>query len=277
VEGQRPRILISNDDGIRSTGLKALHRRLSDLGEVVVVAPDRERSATSHSFTLDRPLRVSEVEPGWFAVDGTPADCVYLGLLKLCPSPPQLLVSGINHGFNLGSDVFYSGTVACAVEAALRDVPAIAVSLEWKRGLQRDLESFSASADLAHALARAVLREGLPKATLLNVNVPQDARPGAYQWTCLGRRLYRDQVDERADLRGRRYYWIGGPAAGYGDVPGSDCHAVRDRYASVTPLDLDLTHEGLLERLPSWRLDGFEAAVEEDLAAAGGASGTGGK
>jgi 5'-nucleotidase len=231
----------------------------------LVVAPDRERSATSHAFTLDRPLRCEEVAPGWFSVDGTPADCVYLGLLKLCGRCPDLVVSGINHGFNLGSDVFYSGTVACAVEAALRDVPAIAVSREYRAGLLKDPTAFDTAATLAHALAQAVLAEGLPRATLLNVNVPHNARPGAYQWTCLGRRVYRDQVEERADLRGRTYYWIGGPADGYGDVAGSDLHAVRDRIASVTPLDLDLTHDGLLEQLPRWRIEGFEAAVAADL------------
>jgi 5'-nucleotidase len=123
----RPLILVSNDDGIRSNGIRTLAARLGDLGDVIVVAPDRERSATSHAFTLDRPLRVEEVEDGRFMVDGTPADCVYLGLLKICPRKPDLVVSGINHGFNLGSDVFYSGTVAGAVEAALRDVPAIAM------------------------------------------------------------------------------------------------------------------------------------------------------
>ncbi|HEX4461641.1 MAG TPA: 5'/3'-nucleotidase SurE, partial [Polyangia bacterium] len=120
----RPLILLANDDGIQSAGIRALGRRLADLGDLVVVAPDRERSATSHAFTLNHPLRCDELEPGWFSVDGTPADCVYLGILEICPRKPDLVVSGINHGFNLGSDVFYSGTVAGAVEAALRDVPA---------------------------------------------------------------------------------------------------------------------------------------------------------
>jgi 5'-nucleotidase len=263
----RPLILIANDDGIRSNGIRVLTAHLRDLGDVVVVAPDRERSATSHAFTLDRPLRVEEIEPSHFMVDGTPADCVYLGLLKLCGRKPDLVVSGINHGFNLGSDVFYSGTVAGAVEAALRDVPAIAMSLEWKRGMHKAEDAFAPAAAFAHALARAVLAEGLPPGTLLNVNVPMDARPNAYRWTKLGKRLYRDQVDERADLRGRRYYWIGGPAMGYGDVPGSDCRAVEERVVSVTPLDLDLTHAGLLERLPQWNLEGFERAVESDLEA----------
>jgi 5'-nucleotidase len=260
----RPLILCSNDDGVHAAGLKTLAERLSDLGDVLVVAPDRERSATSHAFTLDRPLRCDPVAPGWYSVDGTPADCVYIGILKLAERRPSLVVSGINHGHNLGSDVFYSGTVAGAVEAALRDVPAIAVSLEWARGLRHKPELFAPAASFVHALARATLAEGLPPGTLLNVNVPQGA-PKGYKWTRLGKRVYRDQVDERKDLRGRLYYWIGGPADGFGDVPDSDLHAVRDGVVSVTPLDLDLTHAGLLERLPGWRIEGFEAALERDL------------
>ncbi len=261
----RPTILVSNDDGYRSAGIRALAARLADLGDVMVVAPDRERSATSHAFTLDRPLRCEQVAPNCFSVDGTPADCVYIALLKICTQKPALLVSGINHGFNLGSDVFYSGTVAAAVEAALRDTPAMAVSLEWHKGMRDNEAAFAPAADFAHALARGILKEGLPPGTLLNVNVPHSPPPRGYRWTRLGKRLYRDQVDERADLRGRRYYWIGGPAEGYGDVPGSDCHAVRDGVVAVTPLDLDLTHAGLLERLPGWKLDGFEAVVEAEL------------
>jgi 5'/3'-nucleotidase len=265
----RPLIMLANDDGIHAAGIRALGRRLADLGDLIVVAPDRERSANSHAFTLDRPLRCEELEPGWFMVDGTPADCVYLGLIKICPRKPDLLVSGINHGFNLGSDIFYSGTVACAVEAALREVPAIAMSLQWKRGVTWSEEAFAPAAQFAHALGRAVLAEGLPPGTLLNVNVPSDQPPTGYRWTKLGKRLYRDQVDERDDLRGRRYYWIGGPATGYGDVPGSDCHAVRDGVVSVTPLDLDLTHAGLLDRLPNWNVDGFDRMVEADLGTPG--------
>ena len=261
----RPLIMLANDDGIHATGLRTLARRLGDLADVVVVAPDRERSAMSHAFTLHRPLRCEEVEPGFFAVDGTPADCVYIGVLKLCKTRPSLVVSGINHGFNLGSDVFYSGTVAGAVEAALRDVPAIAVSLEWARGMTGNEQMFRPAADFVHALARATLAEGLPRGTLLNVNVPQNPTPKGYQWTRLGRRVYRDQVDERKDLRGRRYYWIGGPADGYGDVEGSDLHAVRDGHVSVTPLDLDLTHAGLLDRLPGWTLEGFDRVARHDL------------
>src|SRR5438046_4008644 len=127
----KPLILLANDDGVHARGLRALAERLADLGDVIVVAPDRERSATSHAFTMNRPLRVEQVRPGWFSVDGTPVDCVYIGVLKLAGRRPSLLVSGINHGPNLGSDVFYSGTVACAVEGSIRGVPSMAVSLDY--------------------------------------------------------------------------------------------------------------------------------------------------
>src|SRR5262249_10956437 len=138
------------------------------------------------------------------------------------------------------------------------------VSLEFQRNMRRDEKLFEPAARFVHALARAALTEGLPRGTLLNVNVPA-AWQGRYRWARLGRRVYRDQVDERRDLRGRRYYWIGGPAEGFGDVPDSDLHAVRDGSVAVTPLDLDLTHAGLLEKLPGWRLEGFEATVARDL------------
>jgi 5'-nucleotidase len=256
---ERPLILLANDDGVHARGLHALAERLGDLGDLVVVAPDRERSATSHAFTMDRPLRVQEVRPGWFSVDGTPVDCVYLGVLKLSPRPPALLVSGVNHGLNLGADVFYSGTVACAVEAAIRSIPAMAMSLDVHA-----VADFGPAAAFAHALARAILVEGLPEATLLNVNVPVGAARH-YRFTRLGKRLYRDTVEERADLRGRRYYWLGGPPIGVGDIDGSDGAAIHDGVVSVTPLGLDLTHGGLLERLPGWRLQGFEAVVDQEL------------
>jgi 5'-nucleotidase len=254
---EQPLILISNDDGIAAAGIVALSQALSDLGEILVVAPAREQSAMSHAISLDRPLRKREVRPSWFAIDGTPVDCVYLGLLNLAPRPPALVVSGINHGYNLGADVFYSGTVAAAVEAAIRGVPAFAVSLG-----ARELD-FSHAAAFAHAMGHAVLDKGLPQQTLLNVNIPPGKLDG-YRWTRLGRRIYRDQVEERTDLRGRTYYWIGGPDVGFGDVPGSDCHAVRDGLASVTPLDLDLTHSHLLAQLPGWELRGFEAVLERE-------------
>jgi 5'-nucleotidase len=260
----RPLILISNDDGIHATGIAALAGGLEDLGEILVVAPAREQSAMSHAISLDRPLRKTEVRKGWFAIDGTPVDCVYLGLLNIAPRPPALVISGINHGYNLGADVFYSGTVAAAVEGAIRGVPSFAISQSAHE------PDFGGAARFAHALAHTVLAMGLPPQTLLNVNIPP-GKLGGYRWTRLGRRIYRDQVEERADLRGRHYYWIGGPDAGFSDVPGSDCHAMRDGVASVTPLDLDLTHAHLLEQLPGWELRGFEAVLEHE-AQAGAAS-----
>jgi 5'-nucleotidase len=257
------KIVLTNDDGVRADGLGFLASRLQDLGEVWVVAPDRERSATGHALTLHEPLRVESVAERWFAVSGTPADCVYLAVLELCKEP-ALVISGINHGYNLGSDIFYSGTVAGAVEAALRGVPALAISTQARRPRM----DFGPAADLAHALATAVLAEGLPRKTLLNVNVPQprpdEAPQRGYSWTRLGERIYRDMVESRQDPRGYNYFWIGGAAQEGEDLPGTDMNAVRNGLASVTPLGLDLTHTGLLERLPEWRLHGFEAVMAHE-------------
>jgi 5'-nucleotidase len=255
----RPLILISNDDGIHAPGLRALAERLAELGDICVVAPDGQRSAMSHALTLEHPLRVEEIRPGWWSVDGTPADCVYLAMMKILPRTPALVVSGINDGYNLGSDFFYSGTVAAAVEAAIRGVPAFAISLE--RGPREGLEPAAA---FARALAHAILAAGLPPSTLLSVNVPNHGPLAGYRWTRLGRRLYRDQVDMRTDPRGRRYYWIGGPALPSEDAGDADGKAVEAGVVSVTPLDLDLTHHALLGELPGWRLAGFEAILERE-------------
>lgn len=250
---ERPLILVCNDDGVRAPGIEALAAAMTELGEVVVVAPDREMSAMSHSISLHRPLRVEEIRRNWYSVDGTPVDCAYLGLLHLAPRKPALVVSGVNAGYNLGTDVFYSGTVAAAVEGALRKIPAIAVSRERGYG-----DDYGPAAALARALGAAVLEHGLPPGILLNVNVPSAKGPAGYRWTCLGERLYHDKVDVRSDPRGRKYFWIGGPEVGFGDVPDSDCLAVRDGVCSVTPLELDFTHQPLLGEVPGWRLDGFE-------------------
>ena len=251
---KKPLVLITNDDGVLAPGIRAVADALRDFAEVVVAAPDRERSAASHSISLDRPLRVDEVEPGTYSIDGTPVDCVYLALLHLVPRKPALVVSGINNGFNLGSDVFYSGTVAGAVEGALRGVPAIAVSLERRRP-----QDFSHAARFLGALAGEMIRRGpgaLPDASLLSVNVPGGELRG-YRVTFLGRRVYRDQVDVRQDLRGRSYYWIGGPEESATDLPGSDLDAVRAGLASITPLGLDLTHARLIGELVSWQVGNF--------------------
>jgi 5'-nucleotidase len=252
--GERPLILLSNDDGVSAPGIRAAADALRGVGDVMVAAPDRERSASSHSISLDRPLRVDEIEPGVYAIDGTPVDCVYLALLHLAPRRPALVVSGINNGYNLGSDVFYSGTVAAAVEGALRGVPALAVSLERRRP-----QDFSHAARFLTALAGQIVARGpgaLPDASLLSVNVPPGPVSG-YRVTFLGRRVYRDQVEVREDLRGRSYYWIGGPEEAATDLPGSDLTAVRDGLVSVTPLGLDLTHRPLVTELPAWSVAGF--------------------
>jgi 5'-nucleotidase len=251
---ERPLILVTNDDGVLAPGIRAVAEALREVGDVVVAAPDRERSAASHSISLDRPLRVDELEERVFSIDGTPVDCVYLALLHLVPRRPALVVSGINNGFNLGSDVFYSGTVAGAVEGALRGVPALAVSLE-----RRNPQDFSHAAAFAQALAAEIIRRGgeaLPDASLLSVNLPAGPVRG-YRVTFLGRRVYRDQVDVRQDLRGRSYYWIGGPEESATDLPGSDLSAVRAALASVTPLSLDLTHTRLIGELVNWQVGNF--------------------
>ncbi len=257
---------MTNDDGVRADGLGMLASRLGDLGEVWVVAPDRERSAVGHAFTLHEPLRVVKLGTRTYSVSGTPADCVYLGVLDLCRGA-DVVLSGINHGYNLGADIFYSGTVAGAVEAALRGVPAIAVSMGTGPGAD-----FAAAAQFCHALVRTVAERGLPEKTLLNVNVPGPdyrpvegaaADPRAFRWTRLGQRVYVDQVEHRTDPRGNTYYWIGGSAQPGADPPGTDVHAVHHGLVSVTPLGLDLTHRDLLELLPGWQLDGFSALAAE--------------
>ncbi len=250
----KPLILLTNDDGFEAAGINAAAAVLADVGDVIVAAPDRERSAASHSISLDRPLRVDQVRPGVYAVDGTPVDCVYLALLHLVPRRPALCVSGINNGYNLGSDVFYSGTVAGAVEGALRGVPSIAFSLERKSP-----QDWAAAAAFVQALAAEAIARGpgaFPESSLLNVNLP-GGPVTRYQVTFLGRRVYRDQVDVRTDLRGRSYYWIGGPEERATDLPGSDCSAVQAGFASITPLGLDLTHTRLLGDLPEWRVGNF--------------------
>jgi 5'-nucleotidase len=240
---------------VNAAGLRAAHEALEPLGDVIVAAPDRERSATSHSISLERPLRAEEVRPNAFSIDGTPVDCVYLALLHLCARKPDLVISGINHGYNLGSDVFYSGTVAAAVEGALRGVPGIAVSMERRRHPE-----FGPATSFLRALVGAILKRGiasLPPNGILNVNLP-GADVSDYEVTFLGRRVYRDLVDVRQDLRGRAYYWIGGPEADAEDVPGSDMSAIRAGRVSLTPLQLDLSNRPFIAPLGTWQLEGWQ-------------------
>jgi 5'-nucleotidase len=245
-------ILVSNDDGIHSEGLRALGEAMTALDEVTVVAPDRERSAASHSLTLHRPLRVEELRPSWHAVDGTPTDCVLLGVHGLLRERPRLVVSGINRGGNLGDDVHYSGTVSAAKEATMLGLPAIAVSLAARTDFR-----FEVAARFVQRLAAFTLQHGLPADTLLNVNVPETAAgdvPVGFRLTRLGRRRYSDVITEKVDPRGRKYYWLGGSEIEGLAEAGTDLEAVGAGMISVTPVRLDLTNYECWERLSAMEL-----------------------
>jgi 5'-nucleotidase len=235
------RILVTNDDGIFSEGIKLLAASLGEIAEVIVVAPDREQSATGHALTLTRPLRMQRMQENWYAVDGTPTDCVNLGVLSLLKDrPPDFVVSGINFGFNLGDDVTYSGTVSAGFEGNLLGIPSIALSQEVAEGF-----SFATAARFARQLVETLLAEELPKDLLLNVNVPAGPVAGV-SFTRLGRRYYKQSVIENLDPRGRKYYWIAGTPQ-WREESGTDYQAVTASRISITPLHLDLTYYPGLE------------------------------
>jgi len=241
--GSRPLVLVSNDDGYRARGLRLLAEALARSADVVVCAPEVEQSAASHALSLHRPLRLYRHDERTFSVDGTPADCVYValyGATRVLPRRPDVVVSGVNHGVNLGDDVFYSGTVAAAREAALKGVPSIAVSA----APDADLE---AAAELATRLALSVHESG-SGALLLNVNVPR-GKDWPIRATRLGRRIYRDEVEFRSDPRGREYLWIGGPGADHGALPGSDTDAFDEGVVGISPLVLDLSDASAAARV----------------------------
>ncbi|MFO7983537.1 MAG: 5'/3'-nucleotidase SurE [Desulfuromonadales bacterium] len=254
-------ILVTNDDGILSAGLTTLAEHLQSLGDVVVVAPDRERSAVGHSLTLHSPLRATELSPGRYAVDGTPTDCVNLGVHGLFAQRPDLVVSGINVGSNMGDDVTYSGTVAAAMEATLMGVPAFAVSLDVEAGLSAD---YSGAARFATLLARKMKEHRLPPDTFLNVNMPacppEEVR--GVRITRQGKRVYGDLIVEKLDPRGRKYYWIGAGELGFKNEEGTDFHALRNRCVSVTPLHIDLTNYRSFDALAGWSLEQFTTNLE---------------
>lgn len=240
---------MSNDDGHSSDGIRALADALEPLGEVWVVAPEVEQSASSHAISIHRPLRIREVRERWYAVDGTPTDCSYIAINHLMRDlRPRIMVAGINHGPNLADDVTYSGTVAAAMEASIFSVPAIAFSLVTRGGMD-----FRHAARFARRLVEAALTQDLPPNMLLNVNVPGGAPPSGYAVTRLGKHSYGFDVIEKLDPRGRKYYWIGGNEYQHEDIPGSDCNAVfRDNKVSVTPLQLDLTADDLRPVIERW-------------------------
>lgn len=244
-------LLLTNDDGIFAPALRRLKEELKFLGRVVIVAPDRDQSATSHSLTLHRPFRIHRHDQDVYSVDGTPTDCVVTAFHGLLDQIPDVVLSGINHGPNMGEDVFYSGTVAAAIEGTLQGAASVASSL-----VTRELTDFAEPASFMARLLRRVLELGLPARQLLNVNLPH--RPWSeirgVAVTRLGSRVYRDTLIRKVDPRGRDYYWIGGEDPVWEARDGTDFVAVEAGYISVTPLRLDLTDEQALGDMRTWQL-----------------------
>lgn len=243
------RILLSNDDGYFAPGLQALAAALSEVGKIDVVAPERDRSGASNSLTLDRPLSLRKAASGFHYVNGTPTDCVHLAVTGMLDELPDMVVSGINHGANMGDDTIYSGTVAAATEGYLLGVPAIAMSLVGKSGTH-----FATAAHVAHQLVQRYLANPVKEPMLLNVNVPDIplAELKGIKVTRLGRRHKAEPVVKATTPRGETVYWVGaaGEAADAGE--GTDFHAVASNYASVTPLQIDLTHSAQLAMIQDW-------------------------
>jgi len=245
------KILVTNDDGIFSEGIKALTESLRPLGEIWVVAPDGERNAISHALTLHRPLRIVELSHCHYAVNGTPSDCINMGVNFILKEKPGLIASGINKGGNLGDDINYSGTVAAAVEGALMGIPSFAISLVAEKAF-----NFKPAADFALRLARLIIKKGLPARTLLNVNVPdtRGKKINQYKITRQGRSTHNNTIEEKTDPRGAKYYWIGRKDEGFEDDDASDLKAISQRLISITPLQVDLTHYPSFKTLLKWDL-----------------------
>ncbi len=246
------RILVSNDDGIYAEGINTLADTLKKQAKVVVVAPDREQSATSHSLTLHRPLRIKEHKKNYYAIDGTPTDAIMLGVNNILKKRPDLIVSGINHGANLGYDVHYSGTVSAAMEGAILGIPSIAVSLANCEGKLH----FSVAANFVARLIKSLKKNFLSPGVMLNVNVPNlpKSKIKGHQFCILGRRKYGDVVVEKIDPRGKNYYWIGGDQKAFEDIEGSDCNAVFKNYIALTPLNINFVHQPFLEKMKEWKI-----------------------
>ena len=269
---QAPKILLSNDDGFNAPGIEALEEALAQVGELWVVAPAREQSAASHKISLHEPLRLYTNGPRKFAVDGTPADCVYMGLNEILAPPPDIVVSGINAGPNLGNDIMYSGTVAAAMEGVLLGYPGIAVSLclpeKREGGWSPSKKDFVVAAEYIAQLVGAVLKDPMAPGTLLNVNVPFLPKE-EIQGTKLCRLGYTDwaqSVTKRIDPRGRPYYWIGGEREGLDHIVDSDNKAITQRCISVTPVHFDMTDTNAFAYVRNLETEGF-SAVEDNLTA----------
>jgi len=244
----KPRILITNDDGIHSEGIAALEDALRDIGTVYVVAPESEMSGASHSLTLARPLRIRKVDERHWTVDGTPTDCVTLALNQILPPDerPDICCSGINHGANLGDDATYSGTVAGAMESTILGVPGLAFSLVAFRD-----HDFTESARVAREITEKALAEGIPDGTLLNVNIPK-GMPRGLKITKQGFKTARPVISEHIDPRGKPYYWIGELREGFRAEGGTDFEAIDEGFVSITPMRSDLTSHSAIDALASW-------------------------
>lgn len=249
-----PHILVTNDDGIQAPGLRALVDALKEIATVTVVAPSHERSAAAQSLTLRQPIYCDQVSEREFAVEGTPADAMILAFHTLLTEKPDLVISGINRGANAGENVYYSGTVGAAMEAAINRAPAIAISLAYRT---KELD-FGPAAKFARVLAPLVIKEGLPKGVLLNVNVPQQWN-GSVRFTRQSSRITRNVLQPGTDPRGRRYFWLHEQQITEGIERDTDQAAIREGAASITPLVLDHTHVASLNHLSHW------AKVLEDL------------
>ena len=243
------KILLSNDDGHRAEGLRRLAAALEDLAEITVVAPDRNRSGASNSLTLEAPLRVNRAEDGFHFVNGTPTDCVHLAITGLLAEDPDMVISGINEGANLGDDVLYSGTVAAAMEGRFLGLPAIAMSL-----VSEQPRHYESAARVARNLVERLIDDPLPPDTILNVNVPDRpfAELAGYRATRLGHRHRAEPVVKATDPRNRTVYWVGAAGPEQDAGPGTDFHAVSQGFVSVTPLDIDLTRHAALEQISNW-------------------------
>lgn len=244
-----PRILVTNDDGVHSDGIRLLAETLAPFGDITVVAPIQEASAIGHALTLRRPLRIDTIGPTVFAIDGTPTDCVNIAVTHILKGKPDLIVSGINKGWNLGDDITYSGTVSAAMESVINGCPAFAISQEYY-----EHPDFTLAGLIAYRAAVNILENGLAPGELININVPgitvEECQ--GVEVTRLGKRIYQDELLKRLDPRGTPYYWLGGPPPTGLAEPGTDFDAVVNKRVAITPIQLDLTARRLLKRLNSW-------------------------
>ena len=242
-------LLLSNDDGIHSEGLKVLADALLPLGKITVVAPSRDHSASSNSLTLDTPIRARSIAENWYSVDGTPTDCVHLAITGLIEDEPDIVVAGINLGANLGDDVIYSGTVAAAMEGRFLGLPAVAISVTSNR--PRDLQ---ACASVSHEMISKLITIQLPQDLIININIPDVSKQEikGMETTRLGSRHKAEPVIKSADPRGSTIYWVGAAGPEQDAGPGTDFHAVKNGYVSVSPLHLDLTHYKAMQSIAQW-------------------------